>query len=349
VGVGGEAEGDTYASIENLAGTQVADALVGNDGNNTLYGGSGDDFLDGRDGTDMLWGGLGNDTLKGGGGADWLGGDEGIDTVSYYESPEGVTVLLETNAANNVGGWGGDAEGDIFGDIENLTGSIYADSLWGDDGVNEFMGMEGNDTLKGFGGADSLHGGNGNDTLAGMDGEDVLRGDSGNDTLDGGAGADTMLGGTSSDTYYVDNAYDEVTETTHPTATTAIVLGGNEYANTIIGNAGNNVIYGGAGLDTMVGGDGAGVYVWGSITEMGSIPGANSDTIGSEFNAAIGDLIALNAMDADGNAGNGDTAFTFIGDVNNCSPLQVKSVGSTNPAATPTFCSTPTAMSPPMA
>jgi Ca2+-binding RTX toxin-like protein len=293
----------------------------------------------------MLWGGSGNDKLKGGGGADWLGGDEGIDTVSYYESPEGVTVLLNTNAANNVGGWGGDAEGDIFGDIENVTGSIFADSLWGDDGVNELMGMDGNDTLKGFGGADSLHGGNGNDTLAGMDGADVLRGDGGNDALDGGAGADTMLGGTSSDTYYVDNANDVVTEfagqgasdrvrtstsytlaggseveileTTEPTATTAIVLGGNEYANTIIGNAGNNVIYGGAGFDTMVGGDGADVYVWGSITEMGSTGGDNSDTIGSEFSAAIGDLIALNAIDADGNGGNGDTAFTFIGDVSN--------------------------------
>jgi Ca2+-binding RTX toxin-like protein len=345
VGVGGEAEGDTYASIENLGGTSFADALVGNDGNNTLYGRSGDDFLDGGEGTDMLWGGSGDDELKGGGGADWLGGDEGIDTVSYYESPEGVTVLLNTNAANNVGGWGGDAEGDIFGDIENVTGSIFADSLWGDDGVNELMGMDGNDTLKGFGGADSLHGGNGNDTLAGMDGADVLRGDGGNDALDGGAGADTMLGGTSSDTYYVDNAYDVVTEfagqgasdrvrtstsytlaggseveileTTEPTATTAIVLGGNEYANTIIGNAGNNVIYGGAGFDTMVGGDGADVYVWGSITEMGSTGGDNSDTIGSEFSAAIGDLIALNAIDADGNGGNGDTAFTFIGDVSN--------------------------------
>jgi Ca2+-binding RTX toxin-like protein len=340
VGVGGEAEGDTYASIENLGGTSFADALVGNDGNNTLYGRSGDDFLDGGEGTDMLWGGSGDDELKGGGGADWLGGDEGIDTVSYYESPEGVTVLLNVN-----GGAGGDAEGDTFEAIENLTGSVYADTLWGDDGVNQLMGMDGNDTLKGFGGADSLHGGNGNDTLAGMDGADVLRGDGGNDALDGGAGADTMLGGTSSDTYYVDNAYDVVTEfagqgasdrvrtstsytlaggseveileTTEPTATTAIVLGGNEYANTIIGNAGNNVIYGGAGFDTMVGGDGADVYVWGSITEMGSTGGDNSDTIGSEFSAAIGDLIALNAIDADGNGGNGDTAFTFIGDASN--------------------------------
>ena len=207
------------------------------------------------------------------------------------------------------------------------------------------MGMDGNDTLKGFGGADSLHGGNGNDTLDGMDGADVLRGDSGNDTLDGGAGADTMLGGSGSDTYYVDNANDEVIEvagqgvndrvrtstsyslaagsqveileTTDPTAVTAISLGGNEYANTIIGNAGTNVIVGGAGFDTMVGGADADVFVWGSITEMGSTLGANTDTIGSDFNAAIGDLIVLNLIDADGNAGNGDTAFTFIGDASN--------------------------------
>ena len=38
VGAGGDAEGDTYASIENLTGSDFADALVGNDGNNTLGG-----------------------------------------------------------------------------------------------------------------------------------------------------------------------------------------------------------------------------------------------------------------------------------------------------------------------
>jgi hypothetical protein len=42
---------------------------------------------------------------------------------------------------------------------------------------------------------------------------------------------------------------------------------------------------------------------------MGSTVGANSDTVGSEFNALIGDKIALNPIDADGNAANGDTAL----------------------------------------
>ena len=62
----------------------------------------------------------------------------------------------------------------------------------------------------------------------------------------------------------------EVLETTDPTAVTAIDLVGNEHNNTITGNDGVNVIVGGLGIDTMFGGDGGDVFVWHSITEMGS-------------------------------------------------------------------------------
>ena len=335
-GVGGDAEGDTYFSIENLIGSQFADALVGNDGSNDLWGLSGDDFLDGGDGDDYLLGGSGNDTLKGGGGADALKGEVGIDTASYYESPEGVFAVL------GLAGAGGDAEGDTFQDIENLTGSVYADTLWGDDGLNTLMGMDGNDVLKGYGGADSLDGGNGNDTLYGMDGPDLLRGNSGNDTLYGGAATDTMIGGVGNDTYIVDAGGDvvaevigqgfdrvqtsvsyslapgsevEVLETADPTAVTAIDLVGNEYNNTITGNDGVNVIVGGLGIDTLRGNGGGDGFLWSSIAEVGS-----DDVV--DYSSAQGDVLHFTNIDADETLpGNQD--FTFIGTAAFTAPGQI--------------------------
>ena len=335
-GTGGDAEGDTYASIENLVGSAYADALGGDDDSNSLSGLSGDDFLDGGDGDDALWGGWGNDTLKGGGGADALKGSVGIDTASYYESPEGVTAAL------GIGGAGGDAEGDTFEEIENLTGSIYADTLWGDDGVNKLMGMDGNDTLKGFGGSDSILGGNGNDALYGMDGADMLRGDSGNDTLDGGAAGDTMIGGTGNDTYIVDAGADvvaeavgqgfdrvqtsatyvlapgsevEVLETTDPTAATAIDLVGNEYHNTIVGNDGVNIIFGGLGIDTLRGNGGGDAFLWSSVEEVGS-----DDVV--DYSSVQGDVLHFTNIDANETVADNQD-FTFIGTAAFTAPGQI--------------------------
>jgi Ca2+-binding RTX toxin-like protein len=290
---------------------------------------NGDDVIFGYGGADTILGLGGNDEIIGGDGNDWISGGPGNDTVSYGESTSGVTVSLAIGA-----GFGGTAEGDDIFQVENISGSWHDDLLVGDDSNNVLRGLGGNDILKGGGGADTLHGEFGNDRLKG----------GGDDTLNGGTGADTMLGGTGSDTYYVDNAGDviteaagqgandrvrtstsyslapgsevEILETTDPDAATAMNLVGNGYDNTIVGNAGNNVIAGGAGLDSLVGGDSADLFVWNAITEMGSTLDANSDTI-SDFNPLIGDLMALNLIDADGNGGNGDTAFTFIGDASN--------------------------------
>ena len=332
-GFGGTAEGDTLVSIENLTGSSHDDFLTGNAGNNVLTGLEDNDILKGGGGNDTLYGDSGNDTLKGGGGNDTLNGGSGIDTASYTDSSAGVFISLYNDVAAY-----GDAEGDELNSIENVTGSAYADDLWGNDGANVLKGMDGNDTLKGFGGADTLYGGDNNDSLYGMDGVDTLRGEDGNDWLDGGAGADTMIGGLGNDTYMVDTPADVVTEaigqgtmdrvktastyslaagseveileTTDATAMTVLDLVGNEFNNTITGNAASNTIVGYMGQDFMTGGGGADVFVWTATAESG-VAGAEADVI-LDFNHAIGDIIAVNPIDADTTIG-GDQAFTFIG------------------------------------
>ena len=57
----GEAAGDSFSGIENLAGSGFADRLWGDAAANTLWGQDGDDHLQGRAGKDQLFGGAGAD------------------------------------------------------------------------------------------------------------------------------------------------------------------------------------------------------------------------------------------------------------------------------------------------
>ena len=112
-----------------------------------------------------------------------------------------------------VGGQGGDAEGDTFvsqtlpftdeegntrmvevPDIEILVGSDHGDVLAGDFRFNIIWGLDGDDKLYGGpdGGDDWLLGGSGNDEVFGGKGNDLLYGGSGDDLLKGGPGDDTM-------------------------------------------------------------------------------------------------------------------------------------------------------------
>ena len=65
-GIGGDAEGDTYDSIEDVQGSRFSDQIRGNDIANGILGLDGDDHPRGRGGNDYLVGGAGADTLHGG-------------------------------------------------------------------------------------------------------------------------------------------------------------------------------------------------------------------------------------------------------------------------------------------
>ncbi|MBS1166455.1 MAG: hypothetical protein H6R00_2480, partial [Proteobacteria bacterium] len=83
INTGGDAEGDTLTSIENLYGSAYADTLTGDANANYIRGAAGDDVLNGGAGNDTLEGDDGNDILIGGTGNDLLNGGTGSDTFHF--------------------------------------------------------------------------------------------------------------------------------------------------------------------------------------------------------------------------------------------------------------------------
>ncbi|WP_052248760.1 hypothetical protein [Leisingera sp. ANG-Vp] len=289
---GGDAEGDTLTSIEEIHGSAFGDTLTGGTGNiklhghdgndrlqgkdgadklfggadkDTLHGGAGNDSLEGNDGDDRLYGNSGDDTLLGGDGDDYLrddggidvfDGGEGSDTVSYYGHGEGVTVNLND---------GSNSSGDSYTSIENVLGSSnFADSLTGSSDANRLKGSGGDDTLHGLGGTDTLeggsgddrlYGGSGSDTLLGGDGNDYLRDENGQDSFDGGDGEDTV-------SYYGDSSGVTVNLATGANndgdsySSIEHLMGSNKAADDLTGDAGANRLQGLIGNDTLRGGDG---------------------------------------------------------------------------------------------
>ena len=285
-GQGGDAEGDTLVSIENLTGSAFHDRLEGNAGANRLDGGL------------------------------------GSDTITYENSAAGVTVNLVSKVAQVSAG---DANGDVLLNIEHVVGSSFDDSLTGDSLANMLTGGPGSDSLNGGSGADTLLGGSGDDVytvdstadlvmenagegadtvrtslnyalpanvenltllgtgningtgneqdnllvgsggkniLSGLDGNDTLAGGDGDDMLTGGAGQDRLDGGNGVDTA----SYAASSERVEISLLTGTPGGGEAEGDTLVsienvtgsafddlfeGNGTANRFDGGAGIDTV--------------------------------------------------------------------------------------------------
>ena len=318
-GGGGGAEGDNVRTdIEDVAGGNNDDLLIGNGQDNRLVGNGGADdlqgaagddelfgdstFLGGPSGDDQLGGGPGNDQLSGGDGADKFQGAEGSDFADYAQVPGLINLTI---TIDNVANDGAAGEGD------NVMDTV--------EGVH---GGSGNDTITGSSAANTLIGGSGADTLVGAGGMDLMDGESpsgccgfGPDDFSGGSGIDTVtyrshgfiavtvdIDGVADDGAFAGSEGDNVETTVENLigSDTNDSLTGNGAANAIMGRGGFDSLFGGGGPDFLSGDGGGDLHEGqGGKDEINSRGDGLSDTdnCGTEADVAIAD--AFDTVNAD--------------------------------------------------
>ena len=209
-------------------------------------------------------------------------GADGIDTVDYSNSEYGVYVDLLAGTGSR-----GDAEGDTYNAIENVTGSDIVnitgssswderDWIWGNDADNILRGLGGNDILEGGAGADTLDGGDGWDYAR------YTRSDAGvavnldtNINTGGHAEGDTLIDIEA----VVGSDYDD--DLTGGS--------GNDY---LVGNGGDDLLRGGFGADILDGGSGADTFIFDALTAIGHVDEIQDFTLGDGDVIDISDLLS---------------------------------------------------------
>lgn len=178
----------------------------------------------------------------------------------------------------------------ILGGADSLTGGGGDDYIWGLAGDDSIQGGAGADTLGGDDGRDWVRGGAGDDFVHGGAEFDDLHGNEGADTVSGREGDDWVVGGKDADQLFGDSGDD--------------LVYGNLGADTCDGGSGADIVRGGQGDDSLSGGEGADFLAGdlGSDTVSGGAGGdvfsfhaaAGLDRV-TDFNAAEGDRVQLEA------------------------------------------------------
>jgi Ca2+-binding RTX toxin-like protein len=163
---------ETFKNIERIKGTQFADKMTGSAGDDQFRPLGGKDVIDGAGGSDRI---MYDRDIQQGGNA-------------------GVTVNLA--AGYGIDGFG---HRDTLKNIENVTGSNFADTITGSSAGNNLKGGDGNDKLSGGSGADKLFGERGADDLYGGSGNDKFVFESLSHSTLAASGRDTIYDLTSGD------------------------------------------------------------------------------------------------------------------------------------------------------
>lgn len=274
--------------VENLTFTGNGPfAGIGNNLDNTIYGGRSADILKGGAGHDLLVGQLGDDLLYGGSGHDSLVGGwqddtlyidngdqtrgdiaiggEGFDTIVADPSMGTAGLRLDLYSLEDTQPATFKPLTSLAQSVERVYGGLGGDSidasrLHSDENVR-IDGKEGDDHIVGGEGNDVLVGGIGADNLFGGAGDDVLVVDS-FDTINGGTGydyarADEMSAGlkfnvVQSSIEFVDGSKAADAFTAGSASLDFVEINGNAGDDTLIGGDGEEWFDGGEGLDTMV-------------------------------------------------------------------------------------------------
>jgi Ca2+-binding RTX toxin-like protein len=276
--VGGD--GDDY-----IYGGSGGEGLDGGNGNDYLFGGAGNDYITGGAGDDTIEGGYGNDSMNGGTGDDIFyvgyGSNLGVDTIdggagndylafSSYDINIPIIISYSTTGGAITGG---SNNGTTFQNIERF----YVSTNSGDDYI-DLSAATGGSTIYGGVGNDYIYGGVGNDTIDAGAGNDLIYTKSGADSIDGGAGIDSFILDN-----YLDTANTTISFTYANSTSTGTITGGfsngttfknieqlNLYTgagadniNTIGAFPTNSYIYTGDGNDTITTGSAGNNYLYG--------------------------------------------------------------------------------------
>lgn len=329
---------DVLVGIENIAGSNFGDVLMGdhlpnfiggNGDDDTLNGGAGNDTLDGDEGADHLQGGDGDDVLLASLDNDTLDGGAGLDRVRFDGNSGGVEFDLATSTLKLLQQPAVAYTLNLIS-IEQIEGSAGADLITGNANNNEFFGGGGNDILYGGAGNDTLHGGSQITFFGGNGTNDVLYGGAGIDTV-GYSGSRSevtvrMLDvpGTYQITYgtSLDTAY-EVEKITFSDGTfdlSAVAdpkgfFRGTASANNLLGSSGNDTMLGLGGDDTLNGLDGNDSLSGGDGDDQ-LLGGLGADTIdggdGNDWVSFFNSNTAINVNLSTGVA-TGEGADTLVG------------------------------------